>query len=334
MKKISFTLLFFLGFIALVFAKDWDPQLIKATQLGYSGEIRLALSQIENYILNHPQDPNGLMVKANLLDWQSALASLGQDQQKRIILLLEKANNMALHRWDKNSEEVDALIDLGQSYLFLGRKYSEQGWWMKSVLTAKKCQKHLEKAFKKDASRVDALLSLGGFHYLAANTPGGAAPFKKILGIKGSREQGLKELRLSISQLHPYYYDAVYALFNIYLDYEKNPEVALGYLQMLEKEFFKNPEFMFQHARLLEKKSRIEAAAYYLKLADFCKKQKCVSDYTFLGYYHAGRMYKDEGKNKLAITYLREASRYSSQKYSQQYAESLSWPEALAKQLK
>ena len=307
-------------------AKNWDPRLAEANHLAFQGNYASALKVIESYIQSAPDDPNGYFIKGNILDWKAALTGQGRAAQKEMVDLLEKANDKAFHYWDKDQENVDKLIDLGQSYLFLGRKYSDVGSWMKAVLTAKKCQKHLEKAVKKDPSRVDALLSLGGFHYLADNIPSGARSFRGLLGIKGSRSQGLSELNKALGGNHPFVWDTKYALFNIYLDYEKNASMALNFIQNLEKEFPNNPEFKFQKARAYELQDRVKGIQGFLELADFCQKNSCHKNYLFLSYYHAGRLNKDLGKNEPAKDLFAKAISFDTGFYPNLAAEAHYWP--------
>jgi len=311
MKKrlhpLSLAIFLFLTAISTAKAKEWDPVLLQSSQLGYAGKVQEAEAKIDGYIQAHPEDPNGLMVKGIVLDWKATLT--GQDperSQQALLELYKTANLMAFYRWKDDPKNVDRLIDLGNSYLFLARKYSDRGDWLKAVLTAKKCQKHLELALELDPSRVDGLLALGGFHYLADSTPPGAAVFKKLLGIRGTKAQGLAELQKSFTQKHPYYYDGRYAMMFLYKDHEKNFPEALRILAELQNEFPENPELVFRRGMILEAQDKTLAIPAYLNLVEWCRApgHACHGNYPFLGYYRAGQIAAELGKNTEAREYL------------------------------
>jgi len=241
---------------------------------------------------------------------------------------------MAFQLWNRDQDNVDRLIDLGNSYMFLGRKYSDNGELLKAVLTGKKCQKHLEKALKLDPMRVDGLLSLGGFHYVADNAPKSLASFKALLGISGTKAQGLAELNKSLTQQHPFYYDTQYIFVYLYADLEKNFPEALNALSVMEKEFPENPEFKFRRARIYEKQDPKKGLDEYLKFAQWCEaeKGKCHNVYSFYSYYNAGRVSRDLHDGAKAKLYFAKALQYDPQTDSRLTAESLYWPGLIEKE--
>ncbi len=310
-------------------AKEYDPALSEASRLAYEGKVQQAEPIINTYIQNHPEDPNGLFIKVVVLDWKARFnAEPLEPAQQRMLEISKQANDLAFQNWHKNPDNIDALIDLGNSYIFLGRKYADVDSWLKAVLTAKKCQQHLEKALKLDPNRVDGLMALGGFHYFAGNTPPGAAPFKTLFGIKGTKTQGLTEVKRSIQGKHPFVLDAKYALFYITFDNEKNYDEALRLLAELDAELPENPELKFKRAEVYEKQGKLKGAEGFLALAQWCegKPGRCHPNYLFLAYYHAGRLLKDEGQNEKAKTYFAKALPFDAHLYPNLTAEALYWP--------
>lgn len=324
-KKIIF--FFTLFFSCPLLAKEWNSNLLEASKLAYGGETTAALQLINNYISQNPDDPNGLFVKANVLDWKTTLNWEDKNQQKEILELYKKANSFAFHQWNKDQENVDKLINLGNSYLFLGRKYSDLNKGLDAVLTAKKCQKYLEKAIEKDASRSDALLALGGFHYLSDQIPPWLKSFRFVLGIKGDKNLGLSELKKSSSVKHPFYYDALYALMSIYMDFEKQYDIAIQYLEGLEKEFPNNPEFKFIQGRLKERIGKKEGLEAFYNLGSWCQKNSkhCHTEYSFLGFYHSGRLANDLSEKDKAQSLWAKALEFDSQFHPLQKAEAFYW---------
>ncbi len=302
MKKIFFLFIFLL-FASNSWAKDWDSRLIQAPQLAYSGQTTQAENLIKQYIDEHPEDPNGLFVQAIVLDWKANLnAAQGDQFNKQLLEIYKKANDLAFQRWHFDPDNIDRMIDLGNSYLFLGRKYSDLGNWLKAVLTGKKCQKYLEKAYKIDPSRKDALLTLGGFHYLAGTVTGPVASLKGVLGIHGSKEQGLREVKEATQGLHPFIWDAEFALMFLYRDFEKNQDEALKALVPLEKQFPNNAEIKYKKAQIIEAQDKAKGANSFFELAKWCEANKtvCHQNYIFLSYLNAAKLKRDTNQTPQA----------------------------------
>jgi|GEM_PF-2200003 len=322
MKKycLSALICFSLLFPLALKAKDFDPRLLEASRRAYAGETDAAKQLIEEYIQEHPDDPNGLFVKGVVFDWEGTLKNLPTSHQKETFAVFKEANDMAFHLWDKDRENVDRLIDIGNSYLFLGRKYGDLGSWFNAVLTAKKCQQHLEKAQKLAPDRVDGLLALGGFHYLAGNMPPGAAAFKGLLGIKGDKVQGMSEMKRSLSGQHPFVIDTQYALLNLQIDYEKNYPEALRQLEALQKQFPNNPELRWKRPQIMEKQDPKSSHASFLEFGDWCQKNSahCHPVYVFRAYYDAGRVAKDQGDTTQSEQDLNQALQYPSEGFNEQ----------------
>lgn len=315
-------------------AKDWDPRLLQSSKMAYQGNWREALSLIDQYIAENPKDPNGLFVKAVVLEWKMQLNGEKEDEaQQKILEVYQEANDMAFQLWNRDQDNIDRLIDLGNSYLFLGRKYSDVNEKLKAVLTGKKCQKHLEKAQKMDPSRVDGLLALGGFHYLADNAPQWLSPFKSFFGIHGTKAQGMDELKRSLTIQHPFYYDTQFAILYMDFELEKNYPEALNALAVMEKEFPENPELKMKRARIYERQDKAKGAEEYLKVAHWCESQKesCPKNYLFLGYYDAGRVNKDLGNTAKAKVNFAKALQNDTLIYPRLTAEALYWPGLIEK---
>lgn len=326
-KKIF--LLFSLLISTSLEARDWDPRLLEASQLVYQGNTSRAYEAINAYMEENPLDPNGYFVKGVILEWKAALEGRNPaGVQREIVTLYEKAADNAFQLWNQDQENPDKMIDVGNAYIFLARKYADVGDRFKAVLTGKKCQKYLEGALKKDPNRSDGMLSLGGFHYLAGSTSPALSGFKALLGIKGSKEQGLSELKKSLNGNHPFVNDTFYALMFINIDHEKNYDQAFYYLGELEKKFPNNPELKLKRGVIAEKQDKNKGANAYSDFVKWCEANagKCHKTYLFLGNYHAGRLFKDAGEKAKAKEHFAKAVTHNTNVYPQLTAEALYWP--------
>ncbi len=327
--RLAFLTSFFLLIPGLLAARQWDPRLLQVSRLTYQGELKEAESALTAYRQTDPRDPNGLFLHASLLDWKTALQGEPEEPAHREMLSVYKqANRLAFENWRRDPENVDRLIDLGNSYLFLGRKYYDTGSPLRAALTAKKCQPHLEKALRLDPSRVDGLLALGGFHYFASRAPAGLSIFKKILGIRGTREQGLDELKRAMTGEHPFQWDAQYALIYLYTDYEKDYGEALRILNELERRFPKNPAIRYKRPMILEKMGPLKGADAYLHFTQWCEgmRGRCHDSYLFLGYFHSGRLFEETGQPARARELLAAALKHDGRLYPEYTARALEGP--------
>jgi tetratricopeptide (TPR) repeat protein len=296
---------------SFVWAKEWDPRLLEASRLAYQNNTAQAEKVIESYIQEHPLDPNGFFIQAVVLDWKALFTDENiRAANQKILAVYKKASDMAFHLWEIDPKNVDRLIDLGNSYLFLGRKQAEMGDWFKAVLTSKKSQKHFEEALERDPSRNDAYMAFGTFHYLADNTPSGAAPFKGLLGIKGTKAQGLAELKKSMTPTHPYYYDAQYVWMFLQMEYEKNYPEALRMEAELEKSFPKNPELRRKRAQIIDRQDKAQGLQEHLAFVQWCESQGggCTRNYLFLAYFDLGHLSQALGQKEAAREFFGKAS--------------------------
>lgn len=320
---------FFLGLASSLQAREWDGRLLESSQKVYQGNGAQALSLINQYIAENPLDPNALFVKAVILEWKTALEGKNPDSvQGEVLKIYEQASDMAYQLWHQDPENVDRLIDVGNGFLFLGRKYADVRSNLKAVLTAKKSQKYFDAALKKDPNRTEGLLALGGFHYLAGTTSASLAPFKVLLGIKGSKEEGLSEMKKSLTGNHPFVNDTLYALIFINMEHEKNYEEAFRYQGEMEKKFPDNPELKYKKGIISEKQDKTKGANAFVEFSKWCEahSDKCHKTYLFSAYYNAGRLYKDVGDKSKAKENFAKAIMNNTNVYPQLAAEALYWP--------
>ena len=313
-------------------AKTWDPRLKTALQYCYAGNPAAAVPLIQAYQKEHPRDPNGLFVAAMVEEWQ---AGLGPQNHRRVypdlIKIYQQANRLAFHLWEKNPEDVDALVDFGNSYFLLARLYGKNGSKMKAGLTGKKSQKHLEKAMALDPARSDALLPIGAFHYFAGNTPDYWKPLKAMFGIKGDKEEGLAELKRALEGEHPYVWNANYALMEIYQNSEKNWREAMKYWKVFADRFPQNPLVNLKYAQILELKDKQEAVQAYLNFAAACEgpQLQCPKKFVFYAYSQAGRLLEDLGQKTAAKQRYEQSLQFDPGDYPERIEQIQQWLQAL-----
>lgn len=314
--------------------KDWDPRLKQALEQSYSGQAQNGLTLVKAYQKENPRDPNGYFVEAMVKEWQAGLGPANhREVYSELVKIYGKANQMAFFLWEKDPENVDRLVDLGNSYFLLARIYGQQGKKLKAGLTGKKCQRHLEKALEMAPERWDIYLPLGAFHFFAGNTPDYWKPIRALLGIKGEKDVGLKELKQSLKGNHPYIFNSYYALMEIHQKAEKNWQEALKYWAFFAENFPNNPLVALKKAQILELKDRREAIAAYLAFAEACQSQKtCAKKFVYLAYSQAGRLHHDLKEPGPAKQYYQLALKWDPGDYPDRRKEIQAWQQVLAQE--
>lgn len=309
-------------------ARTWDPRLSQVSDLAYQGNIQQAAKVADQYLQENPQDPNAYYFRAMVFDWERNLTDKDPEILKdKSLKFYKKGSNLAFHLWNKDRENVDKLIDIGNGYIFYGRILSDKGSWFRAIMTAKKGPKHLEKAIQLDPKRTDGLMTLGTFHYVADNTPKAAAPFKKLFGIRGSREMGLQELKKSITGNHPFHNDGIVALYYVNMEFDKNYPEALHYLELLESKFPDNPKFVMLKAEVWEKQDKQKGLEGYLGLVEWCNQKPgvCPKKFRYEAFYHAGRLAMDLQQNSTALSYFQKSIQAGLARNPALHAHALLW---------
>jgi tetratricopeptide (TPR) repeat protein len=337
-KRFILLLLFFctLGPRSIL-AKAWDPRLSQAIEMSFAGQPGTAEVLMEEYRREYPEDPNGLIFLSIVREWKAGLGPeshehLRDDNRK----LLQQAVELAEKNRQAHPRQMDALINLGNSYFFLARNFAEQGKAMKAGTTGKKLEGPMQEALQQDPSRVDAYLALGAFHYFAGNTPKFWAPFKKLLGIHGNKGQGLKELHQALQGQHPFLWQTRYALLEIYSSGEKNSEKALAQLVSFEEAFPRNPVIPLKKAYIYEMEQPEQAVKTYLHLAEQCGRQytPCPKKFSYYALSQAGWLALKRGDFATAKGLLQKSLAFDPGDYPKRTAQIKKWQKTAEKRQK
>lgn len=325
---ISLVFIAFFSFLPRAQARTWDPRIFQVYELAYSGNYQAAEKMADTLLKEHPEDPNMYFVRAMVYEWERNLGPTPNGPAlKKATKLLEKANRMAYRAWYADQGNVDRLIDVGNSFIMLGRLYSEQGSGMRAVLTAKKGPKYIEEALEKDPSRTDGLMTLGIFNYVADRTPSGLSALKGLFGIKGNAQLGLQQLNKAIASQDPYKYDALAALFYVQKTFEKNYPQALQTLQRLQNQFPENPQWLEARGSTMEQQGKAQGEKGFLEMAAWCqqKPNRCEERLIADAYFHAGRLAKDQKKYNNSKDYFGKALEHGLTHRPRWHAETLLW---------
>lgn len=196
--------------------------------LTYNLCYRPALEVWNEIIRQYPEHPAGYLYRASLLWWQ-ALADRRNEVLKRqfdvsIRSAIEKSK--ALLRQDP--DDKIALAYLARAYALAARfDATVSGSYLGAVRNGMRAHRHAQAAHRLDPEFPDPLVELGGYDYYAAALPAVIKPFAWLLGARGNKSRGIRQLQLAAQQSPSVRTEADIVLLSVYYseqrweDYER-----------------------------------------------------------------------------------------------------------------
>lgn len=295
MKKV-FIILSLILFIAHHAEAGNFDHLKKATYMTYNAEFDKAEKFLIDYIQKNPQDPLGYILAGLNYDWKQQSQDLGNKYNDHIIELFERGNLLAFIQWDKDQDNVDKMVILGNSYMYLSKKWLDMGKKMKAGLILKKCKKYMEKAIEKDPNRYDAHLAIGIFNYYAANIPSGLKFIASLLGISGDEKLGLEQMKKAALNDNIFQADALFMLTYTLGRRKGDYQSAKPLLDKLVKLYPDNGLFRYYRGSYaFQANQHQKTREYYDDFLNFCQKNECPGKYLFYAhFYQAESFYKQK----------------------------------------
>lgn len=307
MKKYLVLLFLFVATPALAA----DPALQRGIDLAYNAQFGEAERVLNNYISSHPQDPLGYLMLGTTLDWKQKLTDAG-NLDPTIISTYDKASYMAFLQWDKDQDNIDKMVNLGNSYMYLAKKWLDQKKNARAGLVLKKCQKHMEKALEKDPNRHDASLAIGIFNFYAAHVPPGLSFIAGLLGISGNEAKGLQYMQATANNPNLFQNDALFILAYSMANTKKNYAAARTYLNRLASKFPNNSQFtLFKGEYAMRGKQYAVAKGDFEQFFAFCGSHPalCSKNNKFLAHYYLGTTLVEMGNHAAGLKELEEAEK-------------------------
>jgi len=271
-----------------------DPQLNSAIQLTYNAHFEEAESILNGYVGSHPDDPWGYIVRGTTYDWKQKVRGLKGALDQKALEDYQTANNKAFLQWDKDQENVDKLIALGNSYLYLSKKWLDLDKKSRAGLILKKCRNHLELAIQKDPSRYEAYLAIGLFNFYASNIPPGLGFLASIMGISGNESEGLRLMNEAATHENILQADALFMMTYAQGETKGNYNQAAVYLGQLTSKYPDNAYFRYLKGEYaIKAKKYAQARTDFQEYYTFCStRSDCKFD--FLAHYYTVVSYSYE----------------------------------------
>jgi hypothetical protein len=171
------------------------------------------------------------------------------DQQFRDYI--QSAINKATALLQQNEKDIEARYFLGSAYAVLaGYEATIARKFLAALKDGSRAVEEHEKVVKQDPNFADAYLTIGMYHYIVGSLPVWVKIIAAIGGVRGSKEQGIKELRRAADEGRYTSEDAQIMLMAIY-NREREYEKALELTRQLGQRYPRNYYFPIEAANSL-----------------------------------------------------------------------------------
>jgi tetratricopeptide (TPR) repeat protein len=209
----------------------------------------------------------------------------------------------------KNSKDVEALY-YKASALGIRAAYgtSVKRSFTRSILDANESIQIQRRVIKLDPEYIDAKLSIGLYEYVIDSLPGGLKFIARLCGLRGSKQEGIKQLEL-VTQRGKYNADdARVVLLGIYSK-ENQLDRALEIISYMVKEYPRNYLFGVERASMLYRTGHAEDGAR--AFADLLKDDRVAGQAIDLVNFQWGESLRGLEDYAAAIARYKEVQRWS-----------------------
>ncbi|MCP5463928.1 MAG: DUF3808 domain-containing protein [Deltaproteobacteria bacterium] len=309
------------------FAQTPEP-LLQALQHIYHVRFAEAQKIIGQYIVKHPEDAQGYILRGILKEWDQLVNNRGKSKNDEIMDEFQKARILGTDALEKDPDNVHLKTVLANAYLYVSKKQIDTGHKGQSGLSLKKAKNLMEEVIQKDPNNHQAYFSIGLFNYFADRVPSGFKWLAKLIGISGDAKKGLAYLHKAAQVPSLTQVDAEFMLVYILSRREGRYKDALVYAADLYKRYPENHVFLFDYSEMLFRTKNIaESREQFAKYFEFCEQNKgvCSQDLRYLSNYFVAWSYIDEKDFKNAKPYLIKADELNNKRYKDRSQDIENW---------
>jgi tetratricopeptide (TPR) repeat protein len=169
---------------------------------------------------------------------------------------IAQAKTKAQKLVDRTPNDPDALYFLGAVYgVLAGYEASAGRKFMSALRNGSRCREYHQRAVKLRPDAYDTYLSIGLYNYVVGSLPGFVRFMVGIIGIRGNKEQGIRELQLTAEKGRYNQDDAAVMLLAIY-QREGKPQQAISLLEKLSTKYPGNYLLRLEMASTLNRLGR------------------------------------------------------------------------------
>jgi tetratricopeptide (TPR) repeat protein len=223
----------------LAIRPDTDKRILDGLDAAYSMDFERAASLFAEADRLEPEHPAGLFFLASL-QWfeysQNAdVPKTANELEPKFNQLIDRALDLSRKMYAKNHDDPEANFYLGAIYGMKGRWLLIQRKWIRAAHYGYKGYKYFKRTIELNPEYYDAYLGLGMYDYYSDTLPT-VLKFAANLIARGDKQRGLRYIETTMEKGHYSVTEAKLFLISVLIDYEGQPEKALGLILGLRQE--------------------------------------------------------------------------------------------------
>ena len=174
---------------------DLGRQLREGLQLLYNYELDQAERVFTQMVNDYPDRPIGYVHLGEISWWKALL----DKRNKQLARSFEEHTTQAIDKGqallEKDAGDFYAWLYVAAAYANRTRfKVSVTRSYLGAMLAGLKGKHYNQKAAELRPDHIDCLIGIGGFNYFSGALPAVIKPFAALIGARGNREEGLRQL--------------------------------------------------------------------------------------------------------------------------------------------
>ena len=174
---------------------DLGRQLREGLQLLYGYDLDRADRVFSQMVIDHPDRSIGYVYRAEIFWWKALL----DKRNKRLARSFERYTNQAIDKGKallkKDEGDFYAWLYLAKAHANRSRfKVTVTRSYLGAMLAGLRGRYHNQQAAELRPGYIDCLIGIGGFNYFSGALPAVIKPFAFLIGVRGDREEGLRQL--------------------------------------------------------------------------------------------------------------------------------------------
>ena len=244
-----------------------DALMREGLPLSYNLRYRPAQRVWDELVRLYPDHPAGYVHQASLLWWQALEDRNNKALERQFEALIKTALDKGKERLRLAPEDTSVPASLARACALAVRfDATIRGSYLPAVRNGMRGHKYAQAAHRLDPDSPDPLVELGAYDYYAAALPGVIKPFAWLLGTRGNKERGIRQLLRAAGESRYARTEAAIVLLSVYYSEERWQDYERA-LESLMKEYPLNHVFHMWAANSFIERKRWEAGAAALESA-------------------------------------------------------------------
>ncbi len=238
---------------SLLLNDDFIQDTREAIELLYNREFEASLDHLSKWKQAHPNHPIWPLWDAIDAWWPILIDLENTSYDDSFLTAAEQVVQYCDNLLNENPDHLDALVIRSVIYGQIARYYSNRYRWYRSFRNARRALRDFSKIEESHSHLPDLKFGIGMYRYFSSFLVDEytlARPLRWMLPA-GDRQDGLSRLKEAADSSIFVEPEATYFLGHIYLHFEKEPDLALGYLLDLYNRYPNNSYFRRLYIRSL-----------------------------------------------------------------------------------